>query len=58
MGNVLSHKKIIIEYDTWEPFKRQAEKDLDDLVNKVKTKELLSHCGNIHLTFEDKGDIK
>jgi hypothetical protein len=58
MGNVISHKKISIEFDTWEPFKKQAEEDLDKLVGMVKTKELLKHCGNVHLFFEDTGEIK
>jgi len=58
MGNVISHKRIIIEYDTWEPFKAYAEKDLDELVNMIKTKKLLRDCGNVHLIFEDKGDVK
>lgn len=58
MGNVINHKRIVIDFDVWEPFKKDSEDDLDKLVGMVRTKELLKHCGNVHLRYEesDKGD--
>lgn len=57
MGNIIHTKKISITFDTWEPFQKQTENDLDKLVNMIRTKELLTHCGNVHLVFEEvKGD--
>lgn len=54
MGNAIVHKKITIEFDTWEPFYKDADADLWDLSNKIKAKELLKHCGNVHVHFEER----
>jgi hypothetical protein len=57
MGNRVEHHRITIDFDVWEPFKKDCEVDMDELANGVKAKKLLKHCGNIHIKFEDvKGE--
>ena len=56
-GNRIEHKRIIIDYDVWQPFKLEAEKDLDQISDMLKTKGLLKHCGNVHMSFEDIKEI-
>lgn len=57
MGNRVEHRRIIFDFDVWEPFKKDCEIDMDELATAVKAKKLLKHCGNIHIHFEDvKGE--
>lgn len=52
--NEIHHKVITITYDIWEPFDKQSQEDLDNLISLIKEKKVLSHCGNVRLIVEDK----
>lgn len=50
--NNIEHRKITIDFDVWEPFKKQAESDIDTLLSRIKEKHLLESCGNVKLTIQ------
>ena len=49
MPNEITHKKFMIEFDMWGPFRKKAEKDLDSFLSDLKEKKILVHCGNVVL---------
>lgn len=51
--NVIVHKRIIIDYDTWEPQQLLVRSEEDKLLVDLKTKVLLAHAGNIHTKLEE-----
>lgn len=52
--NIIKHRKYILEYDTWEPFQKSADADMDVLISALKTKKLLPSCGNVKLTMNSE----
>lgn len=50
--NIIKRHVYRLEFDTWEPFDKQAQQEIDALINLLKTKHVLSHCGNIRLAEE------
>jgi hypothetical protein len=51
--NELVHKKIIIEYDVWQPFKKLVEAEEDNLLALKKENKLLPHAGNVILRWTE-----
>ncbi len=51
--NELKQYRLIIEYFTWEPMQKAADRELDDVIAKIRTKELLGHCGNVKTRIEE-----
>jgi hypothetical protein len=31
----------------WQPQQKKVQEEIDELLGKIKAKELLAHCGNI-----------
>jgi hypothetical protein len=52
--NVLTHHVLTVEFDMWEPFNKECRSELDTLINALKTKRLLNHCGNVKLRVVDE----
>lgn len=52
MNEILA-KRITIDFDVWSAFKGPAMNDVDVLIAKLKTKELMTYCGNVKLRLED-----
>lgn len=47
--NVIKHIVITIEADIWEPFEKDAIRELGDLGVEIRSKRLLSHYGNVRI---------
>lgn len=45
--NDLTHHVLTIEFDTWQPFDKLIQLELDDLLSKIRARELLGHAGNV-----------
>lgn len=45
--NIVTHRKLIIEFDVWEPMTREVDTEVDDLLGRLKTKRVLAHAGNV-----------
>lgn len=45
--NEITKIEILITADMWQPFKRDSDKELDDLLGQLKAKTLLKHFGNV-----------
>lgn len=53
MANDIQHTVITVEFDTWQPFQREAQRELDALLGMLRSRELLAHCGNVKTTIND-----
>lgn len=49
--NEIRHLTITIELDLWQPFHREFNKELDELLCKLRSKHLLNHTGNVKTTL-------
>lgn len=56
MRNRISHHRLTIEFDVWEPKIAKFEKDLDSLVMAFKTGQLLGSVGNLRSRVEEVKD--
>ena len=45
--NTIKHRTITIEFDSWEPMEKALDKDIDDLLYKIREKVVLRHAGNV-----------
>lgn len=54
--NEIKHIRIVIELDQWSAFGKQSQNEVDDLLFKIKQKQLLSHCGNIKIRMLEGAD--
>lgn len=50
--NIVSKRKIIIEYWVWEPFLKQCREDEDRILAMKHSNSLLPHCGYVKVNFE------
>lgn len=51
--NTITHKKIVIEFDIWEPFEKQVYEELTELVSLIKSQnKLLPSAGNVKVTLD------
>ena len=48
--NDIYHKRYILEFDVWDPQKKLAQDELDQMMFDLKNKHLLPHAGNVKLT--------
>lgn len=51
--NEIRHMTLSIDLDIWQPKSKQAMKDIDELVFKLKEGKLLGNCGNVKLTMRE-----
>lgn len=47
--NVITHKRYLLEFDVWESTQKDAEKEIDNVINTIRHE--MSHCGNVKLTI-------
>lgn len=52
--NEIKKIRIVIEAYEWEPMRKKALADLDELLAKLRTKELLTHYGDVHTVYTEE----
>lgn len=50
--NEVKHIRIVIDAYEWEGLRKKALADFDDFLAKLRTKDLLTHYGNVTTHFE------
>ena len=50
--NEVYHRRYILEFDVWEPYRKLTDDEFDKLAFAIKTKELLGHAANVKLAKE------
>lgn len=53
MANQLVHVTLVLEFDTWEPMKKVADRELDEMLAQIRTGKLLGHIGNFHMDMKE-----
>lgn len=51
--NELHHHVITIQFDVWQPFYKDYQKELDEMISMLKTKKLLAHAGNVKTNIQE-----
>lgn len=50
--NEVYHRKYVLEFDVWEPFRKVTDEELDKLRFDLKNKLLIPHAAQIRLSLE------
>ena len=53
----ITHRRLVIEFDTWEPFDKMMNEEIGALGAMLRTKQLLAHAGKLHMT-DIETDVK
>ena len=51
--NETHNKRLVVSFVIWEPYSKITLDEIDVLINKLKTKELLGHAGYVKLELLD-----
>lgn len=51
--NNIKRVKITIQGDMWQAFEKDSQKELDELLGKLRGKQLLHHYGNVRTVVEN-----
>ena len=54
MSIEVKHWTVTLDFDVWYPHKSTSIKELDELIGKLKRKELLHSCGNVKATIREE----
>jgi hypothetical protein len=45
--NEINKHTIIITFDSWMPFSKELQREIDDLLGAIRGRRLLGHAGNV-----------
>lgn len=54
--NEIHEQRLLIEFYSWAPFTKDVERELNELIMKLKNKELLGHAGYVKTTLITRGN--
>lgn len=54
--NNITHVTVTIDFDVWQPFQKDVQRELDALLGMLRAKDLLAHAGDVrtHINVNQK----
>lgn len=54
MASEIHDITLTIKFQSWIPFDKELNREIDDLLGGIRAKRYLAHAGNVHTTIQDE----